>query len=94
MRAGLIAIVAFVSSVVLATGALAQTVNNQAAISAPSAGVNAGAPSGQQQTTLPGAFLFTTRRAGMGAGGFNQLCDDPLDPRQFTDECTAAGIGR
>ena len=25
---------------------------------------------------------------------FTQLCDDPLDPRVFTDECIAAGIGQ
>jgi len=28
----------------------------------------------------------------LGAGSFLQLCSDPLDPRQFTGECSAAGI--
>jgi hypothetical protein len=96
MRTVLIAALASVSSLVLATEALAQTVNTQATIAIPNANVNAGAPPGQQQTqiTLPSAFLFATRRAGIGPGGFTQLCDDPLDPRAFTNECSAAGIGQ
>jgi hypothetical protein len=28
----------------------------------------------------------------LGPGSFLQLCSDPLDPRQFTGECSAAGI--
>jgi hypothetical protein len=96
MRTVLIAALASVSSLVLATEALAQTVNTQATIAIPNANVNAGAPPGQQQTplTLPSAFLVATRRAGIGPGGFTQLCDDPLDPRAFTNECSAAGIGQ
>src|SRR3954462_1777490 len=71
MRTVLIAALASVSSLMLATEALAQTVNTQATIAIPNANVNAGAPPGQQQTqiTLPSAFLFATRRAGIGAGG-------------------------
>ena len=71
MRTVLIAALASVSSLVLATEALAQTVNTQATIAIPNANVNAGAPPGQQQTqfTLPSAFLFATRRAGIGPAG-------------------------
>jgi len=96
MRTVLIAAVVSISFLVLATEAPAQTVNTQATIATPSANVNAGAPPGQLQAqiALPSAFLFVTRRAGIGAGGFIQLCDDPLDPRVFTNECSAAGIGQ
>ena len=52
MRTVLIVAVASISSLVLATEALAQTVNTQATIAIPNANanVNAGAPPGQQQT--------------------------------------------
>ena len=89
MRAALIAAAASVSSLALATGALAQTTTPQ--------GGAAPAPSSQQQqvqATLPNAFTFTTRRAGTGPGGYRQLCDEPLDPRLFTGECDAAGIAQ
>lgn len=102
----LVAAAALGSSLVLTTTALAQNVvtpgsGNAGATTGSAAqqrSSNAGAttgPPGQEQfqATLPSAFQFTTRRAGMGPGGFNQLCDDPLDPRVFTDECNAAGIG-
>ena len=91
MRTVLIATAASISCF-LVTGALAQTVNTQATTAASSA-ANAGAPPGQQQVTLP-SVVTTIRRAGMGPGGFTQLCDDPLDPRVFTEECAATGIGR
>ena len=89
MRAALTATAASVLSLALVTGTLAQTATTQ--------GGAAPVPSLQQeqvQTTLPGAFTFTTRRAGIGLGVFTQLCDDPLDPRLFTGECSAAGIGQ
>jgi hypothetical protein len=88
MRNALIAAAASVLSLALVTGALAQTATPQ--------GGAAPAPSSQQQAqaTLPSAFTFTTRRAGTGPGGYTQLCDDPLDPRLFTGECSAAGIGQ
>jgi len=93
MRPGLIAGAAFVLSLGLATSALAQAQN----VAPPGTGnAGAAAPAGQQQfqATLPSVFQFITRRAGIGPGGFNQLCDDPLDPRAFTNECSAAGIGQ
>src|SRR3954468_8233197 len=67
MRTVLIAAAASVSCL-LATGALAQTVNTQATTAASSA-ANAGAPSGQQQVS-PSSVITTIRRAGMGPGGF------------------------
>jgi hypothetical protein len=79
MRHVLLAAAVLGLSLVPATAALAQAVNNQASTVA---GALAAAPAQQQQAvTLPGALLFSTRRAGIGAGGFLQLCDDPLDPR-------------
>lgn len=107
MRTSPVATAALASSLVMmATTALAQNVSTQGS----NAGVNTGSSgqqrSGntgpntgsfgqdQQQVTLPSAFTFTTRRAGMGPGGFTQLCDDPLDPRLSTNECSAAGIGQ
>lgn len=90
MRTVLIAAAASVSALVLATGARAQTANPQATTTA---GANAPPAAQQQQVTIPNV-ITTIRRAGMGPGGFNQLCDDPLDPRAFTDECTAAAIGQ
>ena len=108
MKRVLIATAALASSLVLATTAPAQTVNTQG--SGNNVGANTGAaaqqrssnvgantgPSGQEQfqATLPSVFQFSTRRAGIGPGGFSQLCDDPLDPRLFTGECSAAGIGQ
>jgi hypothetical protein len=55
-----------------------------------------GATPGQQSTqvVLPSVFQFVTRRAGIGPGGFQQLCDDPLDPRLTTGECSAANIAQ
>lgn len=99
---------ALASPLVLAATAHAQTVNTQG--SGNNVGANTGAaaqqrtgnvganagPSGQEpfQATLPSVFQFNTRRAGIGAGGFSQLCDDPLDARLATGECSAAGIGQ
>ena len=40
----------------------------------------------------PNVPLPSTLGRILGAGSFLQLCSDPLDPRQFTDECDAAGI--
>ena len=90
MRTVLTAAAASVSALVFATGALAQTASPQ--VTTP-AGANAAPAAQQQQVTIP-SVITTIRRAGMGAGGFTQLCDDPLDPRAFTDECSAAGIGQ
>ncbi len=92
MRAALIAAAASVLSLTLVTGALAQTAST---LDSSAGAASAGSFSQtQQSTTLPGAFLFTTRRAGIGPGGFEQLCDDPLDPRLFTGECSAARIAQ
>ena len=41
---------------------------------------------------LPNVPLPSTLGRVLGAGSFLQLCSDPLDPRQFTDECSATGI--
>ena len=84
---------ALASSLVFSTGTLAQAQNVSPQASATGGGTATGSGA-QQTTTLPGAFTFITRRAGIGPGGFNQLCDDPLDPRVFTNECSAAGIGQ
>jgi hypothetical protein len=46
---------------------------------------NPGVP--QPTVPLPSALSRV-----LGAGSFLQLCSDPLDPRQFTDECSAASI--
>src|SRR4051794_38467744 len=90
MRKALTAATALGGSLVLATAALAQAQLQQ------NTGIAAGAPSGQQssQVVLPSVFQFVTRRAGIGAGGFAQLCDDPLDPRLITGECSAASIAQ
>jgi hypothetical protein len=92
MRGVLIATATVAVLLALATTALAQAQN-----AVPQGGVNPGAntapPAQQQQTTLP-SVITAIRRAGMGPGGFNLLCDDPLDPRSFTNECSAAGIGQ
>ena len=90
MRKALIATMALGGSLVLTTAALAQAQLRQ------NTGIAVGAPPGQQgaQPVLPSVFQFVTRRAGIGAGGFRQLCDDPLDPRLATGECDAAGIGQ
>ena len=85
MRTGLIAAAASVSFLTLATEALAQTVNTQATINAGVTAFTPAAPSSQQQQVTIPSVITTIRRAGMGPGGFNQLCDDPLDPRVFTE---------
>jgi len=41
---------------------------------------------------LPNVPLPSTLGRVLGAGSFLQLCSDPLDPRQFTGECSAASI--
>ena len=107
MKRVLIAAAALASSPVLATSASAQNVNTQSGGNigantgvavqqgSSNAAANTGACSQQQfQTTLPSIFQFNTRRAGIGPGGFSQLCDDPLDARLSTGECSAAGIGQ
>jgi hypothetical protein len=108
MKSVFVATAALALSLVLATTASAQTVNTQAGGNnvgantgaaaqqrSPTTGANTG-PSGQDQfqATLPSVFQFNTRRAGIGPGGFSQLCDDPLDARLATGECNAAGIGQ
>ena len=40
----------------------------------------------------PNVPLPSTLGRVLGAGSFLQLCSDPLDPRQFTGECSATGI--
>src|SRR5215207_5244866 len=98
MKSVFVATAALALSLVLATTASAQTVNTQAGGNnvgantgaaaqqrSPTTGANTG-PSGQDQfqATLPSVFQFNTRRAGIGPGGFSQLCDDPLDARLAT----------
>ena len=41
---------------------------------------------------LPNVPLPSTLGRVLGAGSFLQLCSDPLDPRQFTGECSAESI--
>ena len=41
---------------------------------------------------LPNVPLPSTPLSILGAGAFLQLCNDPLDPREVTGECNAAGI--
>ncbi len=93
MRTGFIAVAAFVSSLVLTTTALAQA-QNVVPQAGGAGGDTATGSSGLQTTTLPSVFQFVTRRAGIGPGGFRQLCDDPSDPRLITGECDAAEIGQ
>ena len=79
---------AALGSLLVAAPALAQNVTIQ------TGNVNPGS-SAQPQGTLPNVFgVLNIRRAGMGPGGFNQLCDDPLDPRLVTGECSAAAIAQ
>ena len=58
--------------------------------------VTPAAPVAQPIVTVPNVVntVSTLRGAGLGAGGFTSLCSDPLDPRQFTNECSAASIGQ
>jgi hypothetical protein len=90
----LVAAVVLVSSLAVVTPVRAQAAIAQPFVSSPTVAPNT--PVQQPQVTLPNVVntISSLRGAGLGAGGFTRLCDDPLDPRQFTEECNAAGIGQ
>jgi hypothetical protein len=91
----LVAAAALALTFPLSLSAQAQTaIVTQPFVASPT--VTPAAPVQQPIVTVPNVVntLSTLRGAGLGAGGFTSLCSDPLDPRQFTNECSAAGIGQ
>lgn len=91
-----IAVATLGASLMLATAALAQaqTVATPGVTAPGATAAGAAGASGAQQPASLSNVITAIRRAGMGPGGFLQLCDDPLDPRALTNECSAAGIAQ
>jgi hypothetical protein len=91
----LVAAAALALTFPLSLSAQAQTaIVTQPFVASPT--VTPAAPVQQPIVTVPNVVntLSTLRGAGLGAGGLTSLCSDPLDPPQFTNECSAAGIGQ